>query len=113
MAILPSMEEMAKTIAENALHNTLYKGKTLAEWINQIKAFRWISVEERMPKYNEDVLVFRPSMAMKIVVTRYNGYYGEDDEEWHEGWEFYGFDNKGRLVITHWMPMPEPPKEDA
>lgn len=63
----------------------------------------WISVKERMPRYNKDVITFAPNMAMPIVVDWYNGYYGEDDNEWHEGW------NTGRS-ITHWMPLPEPPK---
>lgn len=64
---------------------------------------KWIPVTERLPRYNEEVLVYRPKMAMKIYVSSYEGYYGEDDDEWHEGWGICG-------DITHWMPLPEPPK---
>lgn len=65
----------------------------------------WISVKDRLPKYNEPVLVYRPSMALKNVVDQYYGYWGEDDDEWHEGWG-----SKDRN--THWMPLPEPPEEE-
>ena len=64
----------------------------------------WISVKERLPRQNTGVLTFAPKMAMPIVVDWYNGYYGEDDGEWYEGWQ------TGRN-ITHWMPLPEPPQK--
>lgn len=64
---------------------------------------KWIPVTERLPRYNEEVLVYRPKMAMKIYVSSYEGYYGEDDDEWHEGWGICG-------DITHWMELPPAPK---
>ena len=70
----------------------------------------WISVKDKLPPYNRDVLVYRPNMAMKILVDAYDGYYGEDDEEWHEGWALYGEDTNGNPVITHWAYLPQPPK---
>ena len=70
----------------------------------------WISVEDKLPPYNHDVLVYRPDMAMKIVVDSYDGYYGEDDGEWYEGWAKYGKDIHNNPLITHWMPLPQPPK---
>lgn len=70
---------------------------------------RWISVEERMPEgevlaanfatgtygYKEYIIgyVFPPR------VTEPGGYYAENDyETLHD--------------VTHWMPLPEPPKEE-
>lgn len=73
-------------------------------------AQKWIPVTERLPMYNVDVLVYRPKMAMKVLVSSYEGYYGEDDNEWHEGWARYDKGLGGNSVITHWMPLPEPPK---
>ena len=70
----------------------------------------WISVKDKLPPYNRNVLVYRPNMAMKILVDTYDGYYGDDDDEWYEGWALYGGDTHGNPVITHWMPLPEPPK---
>ena len=70
----------------------------------------WISVDDKLPPYNRDVFVYRPNMAMKILVDSYDGYYGEDDDEWHEGWARYGNDIHGKPIITHWAYLPHPPK---
>lgn len=70
----------------------------------------WISVKDRMPRYNETVLVYRPTMAEKILADSYYGFYGEDDDKWHEGWTHFGKDIKGNDVITHWRTLPEPPR---
>ena len=70
----------------------------------------WISVKDKLPPHNHDVLVYRPDMAMKILVDNYYGYCGEDDAEWHEGWAKYGKDIHNNPLITHWMPLPQPPK---
>lgn len=70
----------------------------------------WVSVDDKLPPYNRDVLVYRPNMAMKILVDSYDGYYGEDDDEWHEGWARYGNDIHGKPIITHWAYLPQPPK---
>ena len=77
---------------------------------NGVTAQEWIPVKDKLPPYNHDVLVYRPNMAMKIVVDNYAGYYGEDDDEWHEGWALYGRDTHGNHVITHWAYLPQPPK---
>ena len=70
----------------------------------------WISVKDKLPPYNRDVLVYRPNMAMKIIVDTYDGYYGDDDDEWYEGWALYGKDTHGNPAITHWAYLPQPPK---
>lgn len=77
---------------------------------NGVTVQEWISVEDKLPPYNHNVLVYRPNMAMKILVDNYGGYYGEDDDEWHEGWALYGEDAYGNPVITHWAYFTQPPK---
>ena len=77
---------------------------------NGVTVQEWISVKDKLPPYNHDVLVYRPDMAMKILVDNYYEYYGEDDAEWHEGWAKYGKDIHNNPLITHWMPLPHPPK---
>lgn len=87
-----------------------------SEWIadhlisHGVTVQEWISVEDKLPPYNHNVLVYRPNMAMEILVDNYSGYYGEDDDEWHEGWALYGEDAYGNPVITHWAYFPQPPK---
>ena len=101
-----------------------FEGKVLDEWWFEEKIKRiadhliahsvtvqeWISVNDKLPPYNRDVLVYRPNMAMKILVDNYDGYYGEDDDEWNEGWAKYGNDIHGKHIITHWAYLPHPPK---
>ena len=101
-----------------------FEGKVLDEWwweekikriadhliSNGITVQEWISVNDKLPPYNHDVLVYRPNMAMKIIVDTYDGYYGDDDDEWYEGWALYGKDTHGNPAITHWAYLPQPPK---
>jgi len=77
---------------------------------NGVTVQEWIPVKDRLPQYNKDVLVYRPNMAMEILIDNYAGYYGEDDDEWHEGWAKYGKDMHGKPIITHWAYLPQPPK---
>ena len=77
---------------------------------NGVTVQECISVTDKLPPYNLDVLVYRPNMAIKILVDTYDGYYGDNDDEWNEGWTLYGKDTHGNPVITHWAYLPQPPK---
>ena len=77
---------------------------------NGVTVQEWISVEDKLPPYNRDVLVYRPNMAMKILVDKYAWHYRDDDNEWYEDWALYGKDANGNPVITHWAYLPQPPK---
>lgn len=65
----------------------------------------WISVKDRLPdpkvtdKNPPTVLAVKQGMVGKIIcVARWNG------ADWIE---------KGKeITVTHWMPLPEPPKEE-
>lgn len=66
---------------------------------------RWISVSERLPEakighYSEDVLVVDCDGCVAIC----NYYKGCDG---FSAWAYSGINE-----ITHWMPLPAPPKED-
>lgn len=63
---------------------------------------RWISVKERLPENGQKIIAaFRGSGGQVADQARYSN--GEFD---FASWAYVWADN-----ITHWMPLPEPPKE--
>lgn len=65
---------------------------------------KWIPVTERLPKYGERVLVFG-GFTMYVAYYDKNRYGGES---WHK------LNSKSHYCNpTHWMPLPEPPKEET
>ena len=70
---------------------------------------KWISVKERLPETNKYCLV-------AIKVYGYGDMYSDvamyDGELWVQDAGAY-FDIIDKGEVTHWMPMPEPPEEDA
>ena len=107
--------QLQADIADNISENGTQHREFIADLMiaNGVTVQEWISVKDKLPPYNRDVLVYRPNMAMKILVDNYAGYYGEDDDEWHEGWALYGEDADGNPVITHWAYFHQPPKGDS
>lgn len=60
----------------------------------------WISVKDRLPEKNSIVLVCMDNGQYKVVLTSHLSSNGE--------WISYDKNRK----VTHWMPFPEPPKEE-
>ena len=82
--------------------------KDALAYIQQLEAQvpRWIPVEERLPATDDDVLI----VTNNEFGTGYEvgqGYYDICDEEW------FGHAYVGTIDVTHWMPLPKAPKEDA
>lgn len=71
-----------------------------------IDALTWIPVSERLPKDGQHILVCTDGIKYKI----HSGYYSGEDEE---GYRFHAFE-KGAWYhgVTHWMKLPQPPKEE-
>lgn len=74
---------------------------------------RWIPVEERLPEENVTVLAFNADPhAEKYVLARYRTvvylgcYWCQFDQE-YDSW------CASCWKVTHWMPLPQPPKEEA
>lgn len=59
----------------------------------------WIPVEVKLPKKYEDVIVTAKGVPNAIIAWRGSS----------------GFRDAlgGHLEVTHWMPLPEPPKEET
>ncbi len=65
---------------------------------------RWIPVSERLPEYHERVVFFGGGE-----MTTHIGYYVPELPQWtaEDGGYYH---EKNAAVITHWMPLPEPPE---
>lgn len=63
------------------------------------RLFRWISVEERLP--GREWVLCKCRANIHEVLSLRDGYWYHDPQHKYMG----GF-------VTHWMPLPEPPKEE-
>ena len=62
---------------------------------------KWISVEDRMPEEGEVVMCRHKARQYPVFCQ-----WDESDLCWvNNSWTF------GRGLITHWMPLPEPPED--
>ena len=66
---------------------------------------QWISVTERLPKEFVSVLVYMPEE--RPLPTVHEGFLAREGV-----WYANHFD-RDPMEITHWMPLPEPPKEEV
>lgn len=81
-----------------------------------VKVPGWISVEEKMPPEDTEVLVYATekikgfgSVTAICEYSETTSMFGNKTGryDWSSPWEYFHVDYK----ITHWMPLPEPPKE--
>ena len=66
---------------------------------------KWIPVTERLPLYGQDVLAVRTygdgEKCQEVLMAHIAVWNEETGEKWWNA-----------TNITHWMPLPEPPKEE-
>ena len=67
----------------------------------QKKIPQWISVKEKLPETDNYCIVFEPGYGCEACM-----YYGDGE------WLTPDLSNVTRFV-SHWMPLPEPPKEEV
>ena len=61
----------------------------------------WISVEDRLPKEHQGVIAFAKHSCFEPM--RHIGYYCKSN---------FVFPDWDMWTVTHWMPLPAPPKEN-
>lgn len=74
-------------------------------WSKSTSLGGWISVKDRLPEDDKDVLVY-DSGSKEIIMASYNS----DYDEWSTPYDYYyDLDND---KITHWQPLPELPEAE-
>lgn len=86
--------------------------QALAEAADVLGQGKWISVKDRLPeKLNENNQVYLTEEV--IGFDGESAYIGQFKVYKYDGLRTFFDGNCFRSDITHWMPLPEPPKEDA
>lgn len=76
---------------------------------------KWISVKDRLPEDDREVLatykITEKGIKWRGVETA-SCIAGNGEVNWVSLWDEYRIPNGSKRVITHWMPLPKPPKEE-
>ena len=103
-------------LLDRFVYDDWYSNGEIAEKLiaNGVTVQEWISVDDRLPDNKEYDWVLAQ-------VVEDNGYmhvpkvmeYRQSKNDWFE--ETYGWISKhnGLFTVTHWMPLPEPPKGET
>lgn len=103
---------------EHGSKDFIYGIETVLEYAENLQTTdvvqEWISVDDRLPDNKEydwvlaQVVEDNGFMHIPTVME-----YRQSKNDWFG--ETYGWlsDHNGVFTVTHWMPLPEPPKEEA
>lgn len=86
-------DEIANDVVEEVLNRKI-DGKTIRQWMNEIKNGQWVSVKDRLPKKKGDYIIYNTDG----IVWPY--WYDADDNSWYDS---CGYKTD---IVTHWMPLP-------
>ena len=84
---------------------------------NGVTVQEWIPVTERLPERDKEVLLIVHGWKDRLYYTGCL-HRQEAERSWLTGieskasdWKIWGFSYLREPIVTHWMPMPQPPKE--
>ena len=97
LPISPLTQEVFKGHVDAAIANA----PTVAKGTN-VLSNGWISVKDRLPEKNGRYLVCEYGEAYSAEYEK-----NRPDSEWTDDYEGYF------MKVSHWMPLPEPPEEEA
>lgn len=72
--------------------------------VEELEKGQWISVKDKLPNTEDEFLVTNARGDMEVSI------FGMKEQAFLF-FDGYGYAHK-RTMVTHWMPLPKPPKED-
>ena len=88
------------------------KEDAIAAW-NRRAEPHWIPVTERLPDCDDKWGISKIVLCLDARGRAGFGIYQNGEKQlYHAGWFTGGDVGEGGVTVTHWMPLPEPPKEN-
>ena len=85
---------------------------------NGVTVQEWVPMTERLPERDKEVLLIVHGWEDRLYYTGCL-HRQEAERSWLTGieskasdWTIWGFSYLREPIVTHWMPLPEPPKEE-
>lgn len=96
----------------NYAYNDYTKLNTLSDMLDELMEAvpKWISVKDEMPPMYRMVLITGNNSAGESFGV-IKGSYDGDKAQWYRN-DIGQYAKSRGDTVTHWMPLPEPPKED-
>ena len=110
--------QLQADIADNISENGTQHREFIADLMiaNGVTMQEWIPVTERLPEQDKEVLLIVHGWKDRLYYTGCL-HRQEAERSWLTGieskasdWKIWGFSYLREPIVTHWMPLPEPPK---
>ena len=92
-------EELVKRLRNLSGTDNIVEFDEAADAIEELSKPRWIPVTERLPEHGW-YLAYGPTIKMEVL-------------HFHSVEEVWSSERYYDIEVTHWMPLPEPPKEET
>ena len=113
------VREKLVELLDRFVYDEWYGNGDIAEKLisNGVTVQEWIPVTERLPERDKEVLLIVHGWEDRLYYTGCL-HRQEAERSWLTGieskasdWKIWGFSYFREPIVTHWMPLPEPPKD--